>query len=158
MTDIRAIADGDRSWVAGVLAEQWGSPQIVTRGRVHEAAALPGFIAVIDAVPCGVITYRIEDGECEVVSLNSLAEGRGAGTALLAAVREAARLAGCRRVWLVTTNDNLAAVRFYQKRGFRLAALYPGAIDCSRRLKPSIPETGIDGIPIRDEIELELPL
>jgi ribosomal protein S18 acetylase RimI-like enzyme len=80
------------------------------------------------------------------------------GSALIAAVRAAAQAAGCRRLWLVTTNDNTRALRFYQKRGFRLAALYPNAMERYRRLKPQIPELGLDGIPLRDEIELEMTL
>lgn len=70
-----------------------------------------------------------------------------------------ARRAGCTRLWLVTTNDNLDALRFYQRRGFRLSRLRPGAVDLSRQtLKPEIPEVGTFGIAIRDELELELDL
>ena len=72
--------------------------------------------------------------------------------------RQAAREAGCGRVWLITTNDNLRALRFYQRRGFRLVAVHPDALERSRELKPSIPEIGLDGIPLRDELELELTL
>ena len=61
-------------------------------------------------------------------------------------------------MWLITTNDNLNALRFYQGRGFRLVAVHPGAVEASRRLKPQIPELGSFGIPIRDELELELSL
>jgi hypothetical protein len=57
---------------------------------------------------------------------------------------------------LITTNDNVAALRFYQKRGFTLAALHKNALEQSRRLKPQIPLLGLDGIPLRDEIELEI--
>lgn len=54
----------------------------------------------------------------------------------------------------MTTNDE--ALRFYQRRGFRLSALRTGAVDESRsRLKPQIPTAGDFGIPVRDEIELE---
>jgi len=86
------------------------------------------------------------------------AQAVGSGTALMEAVAAAARDAGCRRVWLITTNDNLRALRFYQRRGFRLAALHRDALDRSRELKPSIPDVGLDGIPLRDELELELTL
>ena len=83
---------------------------------------------------------------------------RGAGSALLAACVRAAVDAGATRLWLITTNDNMPALRFYQRRGFVLVALRPGAIDEARRtLKPEIHLTGRDEIPIRDEIELELP-
>lgn len=59
------------------------------------------------------------------------------------------------RIWLITTNDNLNALGFYQKRGFRIKAVYPGAVDEARRIKPEIPLAASNGIPIRDEIELE---
>jgi GNAT superfamily N-acetyltransferase len=106
----------------------------------------------------GLVTYRIEDDDCEIVTIDSVVEGRGVGTALLEAVTAEARTAGCRRVWLITTNDNLNALRFYQARGFRLVAVHPRAVEESRLLKPEIPELGNFGIAIRDELELELPL
>jgi ribosomal protein S18 acetylase RimI-like enzyme len=105
-----------------------------------------------------LITYRVEGDVCEIITLNSLVEGRGIGTALVQAVREAAVEAGCRRLWLITTNDNLTALRFWQKRGFSLVRVYRNAVTDSRRLKPEIPLTGEHGIPIRDEIELEIIL
>ena len=95
---------------------------------------------------------------CEIVSLDSLVSGIGIGSALVAAAQAMARSAGCRRLWLITTNDNLAALRFYQKRGFRLVAVHVGAVDGARRLKPEIPAVGLDGIALHDELELEFVL
>jgi GNAT superfamily N-acetyltransferase len=155
---IRPLVDDDRQWVARVLREYWHSTEIVTRGRAHRADCLPGFVAEVERQPVGLLTYRIAADQCEIVSLNSLREGLGIGSALLDAVRDAARDASCRRMWLITTNDNLAALRFYQKRAWQLVAIHRGALDESRRLKPGIPLIGIDGIPLRDEIELELSL
>ncbi len=150
---IRPLETADRSWVAALLCEQWGDTIIVSRGRVHQADTLPGFAAIVDQKPAGLVTYHIEGDACEIVSLNSLAERMGICSALIGAVKAA--VAGrCTRIWLITTNDNLPALHFYQKRGFRLAAVYPNAIDVSRQLKPSIPLVGHDGIPLRDEIEL----
>jgi GNAT superfamily N-acetyltransferase len=104
------------------------------------------------------VTYHIEGDACEIVSLDSLVEGIGIGAALIEAVKDAALAAGCTRLWLITTNDNLHALRLYQKRGFVLAALHRNALEVSRRLKPQIPLVGLDGIPLRDEIELEMRL
>lgn len=111
-----------------------------------------------DGERAGLATYGLEGGECEVITLNSLVPGRGVGRTLLEAVVTEARAAACWRVWLVTTNDNLPALRFYQRLGWDLAALHAGAVDEARRLKPEIPATGLDGIPIRHELELELQL
>ncbi len=109
-------------------------------------------------MPEGLITYIIENDNCEIVSLNSLIEGKGIGTRLVDAVKTIARENNCRRIWLIETNDNTHALHFYQKRGFRLKAIYPDAIEISRNLKTEIPLTGNDGIPIRDELELEIYL
>lgn len=147
-----------RPWARQLLTDAWGSPQVVSRGQLHQADALLGFVAFADGAPVGLLTYAVQADLCEVVTLNSLLPGRGAGTALIEAVGAMARAAGCQRLWLITTNDNLHALRFYQRRGFRLVALHAGALEAARRLKPTIPLLGLDDIPLRDEIELALPL
>lgn len=156
--DLRKLETEDREWVGDVLRERWGSPLIITRGESHQADQLPGFIAEDRGTPIGLVTYRLEGDACEIVSLDSLLEGRGVGTALVAAVIEASTEHGCKRLWLITTNDNTAALRFCQKLGFRLVAVHRDAVDTSRKLKPEIPSIGMDGIPIQDEIELEMHL
>jgi len=155
---VRPLNKGDRDWVVNLLNEHWGSTRIVSRGKVYQVDELPGFAALEDDRPVGLVTYRIDGDQCEITTLNSLVEKEGIGTALIDAVRELATDARCKCLWLITTNDNTAALHFYQKRGFVLAALYPNALEKSRILKPEIPLTGIDGIPLRDEIELEMLL
>ena len=152
---IRSIDKEDKAWIKNLLKEWWAGPRIVTRGKLHLADELPGFITVQDDEPPGLITYDISGDQCEIVTMNSLKEGQGIGPALIDTVRNTAIKTGCRRLWLITTNDNTAALRFWQKRGFKLVAEYPDSIEQSRRLNPEIPLTGNDGIPIRDEIELE---
>lgn len=156
--DIRRLDESDREWVHRLLVDHWGGPEIVSRGHVHRADRLPGFVAVRAGVPVGLLTFHIDGGDLEVVTLNSLEERHGIGTALLQAAQGAARAAGCRRLWLVTTNDNVPAIEFYQRRGLTVAAIHSGAVQASRRLKPQIPEHGIGGVPVLDEIELVLPL
>ncbi len=156
---LREVDKSDRNWVAQFLDEQWGSTRIVSRGQVYLAHLLPGFIVEHEGERVGLVTYHVEYESCEVVTLNSTIDGKGIGTALIEAVRQRALgEQGCKRVWLITTNDNMNALRFYQKRGFVLAALYPNALSESRKLKPEIPLFGLDGIPLRDEIELHLQL
>jgi ribosomal protein S18 acetylase RimI-like enzyme len=92
----------------------------------------------------------------EIATLNALDPYQGIGTLLIDAIRDEAQRAGCRHVTLTTTNDNIGALRFYQRRGFRLAAVRPGAVDRTRERKPEIPRTGDFGIPLRDEIDLTL--
>jgi ribosomal protein S18 acetylase RimI-like enzyme len=155
---IRRINKDDKTWVASLLKEHWGSAKIVTRGKIHRADELPGFVAIQEGKQVGLITYHTDGKEYEITSMNSLAEGQGVGSALTDAVKNVCVKAGCKRLWLITTNDNTKALRFWQKRGFRFVAVYPNAIEESRRLKSEIPLTGNDGIPIRDEIEMEMIL
>lgn len=155
---VRPLTEDDLSWMRHLFAERWGGVISVSRGVVHDTTKLPGFVALHDGERVGVATYRIVDDACELVTLDSAREGAGVGTALVDAVAEAARAAGAVRLWLITTNDNLHALRFYQRYGFDLIAVHHGAVARSRALKPSIPDIGLDGIPIRHELELELPL
>ena len=96
---VREARAEDADWVAGILREAWGSMRIVTRGRLHDAEHLPTLIAHWRGERAGCLTYRLEGDECEVMSLNSALENRGAGGALLEAVlriARAARLRACR--------------------------------------------------------------
>jgi len=147
-----------RNWAREYLQESWGSARVVNRGILYQADTLPGFVALWEERPAGLLTYNIVDNACEIVTLNSRVERKGIGSALIEAVRKQAILRGCSRVWLITTNDNIEALRFYQKQEFELVAVHRNAIEHSRTLKPSIPLIGNHGIPIRDEIELEIRL
>lgn len=155
---IREPQASERGWVERRLAEAWGSSMIVTRGQAHDASRLPALVAFAGDEIAGLATYRLADGECELVTLDALRRGQGIGSALLGGVAEEAGRRGCRRLWLVTTNDNVDALRFYQRRGMRLAAVHRGAVDEARRIKPGISLIGAHGIPIHDELELELRL
>ncbi|MHC5031597.1 MAG: GNAT family N-acetyltransferase [Planctomycetota bacterium] len=155
---VRPVGAEEREWMESRLERLFGGDVVVSRGRVHRPPELPGFVALTGGERVGLATYDVRDGQCELVTLDALLQWRGIGTALLAAVEEHARAAGCARLWLITTNDNVDALRFYQRRGFGLAAVHPGAIRESRRLKPSIPAVGHYGIPLTDEIELEKAL
>ena len=131
---------------------------VVSRGRLHRADCLPGLVAECDGRPVGLLTYRISGDELEVVTLQAFEQRSGVGKALLLGARERAAMAGCRRLWLVTTNDNSAAIAFYLAMGMSLSAVHKGAVAEARRLKPDIPLVGARGIPVEDEYEFELLL
>ncbi len=142
------------------LAARWGAETMAVGGRLVRPAELEGFVAEDpgDGRPLGLVTFEVEGEACEVASLDAIDEGRGVGTALLAAVRAAAEAAGCRRLRLTTTNDNRRAIAFYERRGFRVVEVRRDAVAEARRRKPEIPVLAPDGTPIEDEIELELEL
>jgi ribosomal protein S18 acetylase RimI-like enzyme len=155
---LRPLTPSDRPWVTQRIAESWGAEIVVVHETVYHPAELPGFAAFAGEEPVGLLTYNIAGNECEIVTLDSWREGLGIGTALIAAARQATVRGKFRRLFLVTTNNNTHALHFYQKRGFVIAAIHINALEKARRLKPEIPLIGEDGIPLRDEIELEMIL
>ncbi len=153
---IAPVDDGYRALLKDKRIEEvWNKRLVVTRGMAREPANLPGFVALKDGVPVGVATFFVQESEMELVTLDSFVQWQGIGTALIEAVEEEARKNSCSRLWMVTTNDNVDALRFYQCRGYVISAVHCNAVDESRKLKPNIPFDGNYGIPIRDEIELE---
>lgn len=154
---ILLVSEGQRQAIREVISREWGSSESVSRGRLtKDVSAIHGLAALDDAGEMlGFVMFQYEGGECEVTSLFSLREGCGIGSALMAAAEDAARTAGCRYLWLTTSNDNTHALRFYQKLGYRIAAVRVDAYSVYRQgLKPLLPLLGHDGISLRDEIEL----
>lgn len=135
--------------------KQWGSEFIVSGNEKLFGNELPGFMFEEHDEIIGLLTYHISGNDCEVVSLDSLKPNLGIGTKLINAIINKAKELGITKLWLMTTNDNLDALKFYQKRGFVLCGINTDAIKKSRDLGQNIPETGYYNIPIRDEIILE---
>lgn len=153
----REKIEEDNNWVGKIATEQWGSKEIISGESIYNVLTLPGVIASQNNEQVGVILYALKEDQCEIVALYSGVEKKGIGTKLIELVKDKVIKEGCKRLWLLTTNDNTQALRFYQKRGFVLSALRPNVIKEQRKIK-SIPLVGNDGIPIRDEIELEMSL
>ncbi len=156
--NVRPAVDGDTERVTDALINSWGSTTVVAHDTTYDLASLPTLVAEHVGELVGVLTYHVDGDALEIVSIDAIDRHRGIGSALLAAAAEEARGHGCRRLWLVTSNDNLDAVRFYQRRGMRITAVAPGAVDRARDAKPTIPEVGEYNIPIHDELTLTLTL
>jgi GNAT superfamily N-acetyltransferase len=140
------------------MTEHFGSPRVVSRGILHNALSLPGLVAEKDSRPIGLLQYRFDHDQCEVVVLISTIPRQGIGKRLLEAVQIIARESGCTGLWLITTNNNRNAIEFYRAVGWRQVAIHRGAVREARKLKPEIPEFDEEGVPIEDEVEFELPL
>ncbi len=156
MIRVRPVQPGDRPWVVRRLEDAFGGVTVARKGILIDTSTLPGFVATDSGRPVGLLTYDVAHGECEVVAIISTEEGRGIGRALMDAARDHAAAAGYRRLWLITTNDNTRAFRFYQLWGMDLCAFYRHGVRRSREIKPSLPEWGDDGIPLDHELEFEL--
>lgn len=148
---IRDRQDDDIPWMRALLQQRWGGTVMMAHGEAIDVMALPALVA---GAREGLATYRVTGDEAELMSLDAVTPGQGIGTRLVDALVARLKQQGVRRLWVTTTNDNLSALAFYQKRGFTLQRVRPGAMDETRRLKPGIPLIGANGIPLRDEIEL----
>jgi GNAT superfamily N-acetyltransferase len=155
MVELRRLRRDDLPRLREFWIEHWAGEFVILHGERFEPEQVEGFVA---SDWTGVVTYMIRGVNCEIVSLDSLTPRRGIGTGLVEAVVAEARRNECRRVAVTTTNDNLNGLRFYQKHGFGIVLVRRGAVDQARLLKPSIPLLGEGGIPLHDEIELELKL
>ena len=151
---VKRCGPDDRAALEAFLTS-WNAVRVARNGELVHPLDHPAFLAWSVDELLGAATYIVTGASCELLTLHAGLRGNGVGTALVEAVHEAAAEAGCTRLWVVTTNDNLDALRFYQRRGFRLDRLRPGEVDASREhLKPEISTYGDYGIPLRDEIEL----
>ena len=158
MTEIRSLTADDSAWEEAALRRAWRGTEVARKGELINALELDGFAALDDLQPVGLLTYAVVGDELEVVTLQAEREGEGIGQALMDAARDRAEKLGLRRMWLVTTNNNVRAIRFYLRWGMDLAALHRDAVARSRLVKPSIPLTDVDGVAIRHELEFELVL
>lgn len=159
-TQPNRITSETRELVTAFLTKEWHGSKMLVRGEWIDMTTLPGFVWLEpDGVSIrGLVTYFIRNGVCEIVSLNSQSETRGVGTQLIELVKQEAIRQGCHRLQLLTTNDNINAIRFYQKRGFDLAGVNLNAIAREREKKPEMPLIGQNGIPMLHEIDFAMRL
>ena len=152
---VEPITSQNRPLVVECIRRRWYTTTMVVRGELVDMTGMEGFLCREKDFVTGLVTYRQGADFLEILSLDSFREGQGIGSRLLEAAVQEARRRGCRKVILITTNDNLNALGFYQKRGFDMTCLFYNAMEKARQLKPEIPLVGEHGIPLRHEIQLE---
>ncbi|WP_138494450.1 GNAT family N-acetyltransferase [Paenibacillus pinistramenti] len=152
---VQPLSELPKEQVTAFFKQKWGSSLMASKGRVHHLEQLPGLAVVSEEQITGLLTYQIAGGECEIVTVNSTVRGQGTAALMLDELQHIAAAKGCTRMWCIVTNDNIHAIRFFQKNGMTLCSFYRNALEDNRRLKPQIPMTGQDGIPIEHELELE---
>ncbi len=155
INNIERISSKTRNIVNQFFIDNWFSTDMSVRGKIIDGTKLDGFLLQEDNKIIGLVTYIIIENICEIVTLDSKRENIGIGSALLKEIEKIAVDNSCKKMRLITTNDNMRALQFYQKRGYYLTKLYPNAMDEVRKVKPNVPLVGENGIPLRDEIQLE---
>lgn len=152
------IRDDNREEVARFIESHWQSRLVMSSGKAYYPHKEQGFFERREGEIVGLLTYHVENGSMEILTLNSTVEGQGIGSLLMLSAIDRARELGCKRIWLTTTNDRLRVVDFHQRIGFRLTCVRLGVVDEARKIKPQIPLAGERGIPIRDELVMELEI
>ena len=146
----------NRDLINAFIKQHWYTTTMIIRGKEIDMTKTEGFYFKEGEDIIALITYIVYDNVLEITSLDSLREKQGIGSKLIETVIHEARERKLQKIVLITTNDNINAIRFYQKREFDMAHLYRNAMDISRKLKPEIPLIGENSIPLRHEIEFEL--
>jgi len=157
--ELRPLTPADNAAAVALLDATMAGRHQSRLGEMHDVLALDSLGAWDGPQLVALATWSPPDttgrSELAALAVTDDRQGQGIGALLVDAVAMAALQAGATTQWLVTTNDNLDALRLYQRHGYHLAQLRPGAITEARRRKPTIPAIGDYGIPLRDELVLE---
>lgn len=145
----------DKVWLEEVMNKDWGGLPLVIRGKKYDPSQLDGIVVENENGISGFLFYELRDKDCEIIVFQVFDKFHGIGTILLDELKSIAKSKKCSRVYLMTTNDNLDALRFYQKRGFHICGIHLDSLKVSRKIKPTIGMIGDYDIPVRDEIDLE---
>ena len=156
--ECRRINSQNRNLINAFIEQHWYTTTMIIRGKEIDMTKTEGFYFSEGENIVGLITYIVYDNILEITSLDSLQENQGIGSKLVEVVIHEAKERKYQKIVLVTTNDNINAIKFYQKRGFDMVHLFHNALDVSRKLKPEIPLIGENSIPLRHEIEFELSI
>lgn len=152
---LRAFLPSDHSWLKDLMNKDWGGLPLVIRGKKYDPTLLDGIIAENDKKIAGFLFFNISGRDCEIIVFEVFEKFKGTGSIILDHLKQIAKNSQCQRIYLMTTNDNLDALRFYQKRGFHICGIHLDSVKISRKIKPSIGIIGDYGITVRDEIDLE---
>ena len=155
---IRFTTPNDAEMVSDLMEKHWGGEPLVIRAKNYYPSKLNGILAINGDEIIAFLFFDMQDTSCEIVVFEVFDKFKGIGTTILEKLKTVANEKGCSIIYLMTTNDHLDALRFYQKRGFHICAIHLDSIKKARKMKPKIPMTGDYDIPIRDEIDLELLL
>jgi N-acetylglutamate synthase-like GNAT family acetyltransferase len=155
---IREISTNEIPLIQEFIAQYWGGEPLVIRGKKYYIQSLHGILALSNEKIIGFLMYEIQNQACEIIVFEVFDKFKGIGTQMLDKLKSIAQSKNCKKLCLMTTNDNLDALRFYQRRGFHISGIHLDSVKISREIKPAIGLTGDLGIPLRDEIDLEMPL
>jgi GNAT superfamily N-acetyltransferase len=155
---IRAVQPEDSEQIRSLMIRDWGGEPLIVHGNAYYPSTMPGLLLFCGGSLQGLLFYDPQEAFYEIIALEVFKKFQGWGTELLEAFKAQALKEGCTTLKVMTTNDNLDALRFYQRRGFTLTEIALNAADQARQLKPAIPLIGDHNIPLQHELILEMKL
>ena len=150
---VREMTDADRPTARELFQRDFGRTKIVAFGEVMDIDQMPALVAIMRDEPSGALAYRLLGDALHIVALatDPMWQRSGVGGYLVAEAELLARRLHLKRIVVSTTNDNLPALYFYQRRGYRLTDLVPDSVIKHTRQE----QAGFAGVPVRDEIRLQ---
>jgi ribosomal protein S18 acetylase RimI-like enzyme len=151
---VRQAEPADRADTLALFRRDFGRAAVLAFGELMSLEECPAIVAEMRGDLAGALAYRMLPDALHVVALatDPLWQRSGVATHLAGEAEVLARRHGVGRLVFATTNDNLPALYFYQRRGWLITEVVPGA------MIPHVREharAGFAGIPVRDEIRLE---
>lgn len=149
----------DKSEIAAFMVSTWGSTRMMVAMQVYDVMAIEA-TGLYDSENklVAFASWALRDKTAYLCALHALVQGKGYARHLLAALMPMLKDKGARTIRAMITNDNMPALAFYQKNGFRFATLYVGGVDAYRTTMPGMITHGYEGIAIHDALELECVL
>lgn len=146
----------DKTEITNFMTRTWGSPRMLVGMHVYNVTEIEA-TGLYDRAGklLAFASWVIRDRTAFLCALHSLVAANGNAKLLLSALKPLVKARGARSIRAMATNDNMPALVFYQKNGFRLATLYVGAVDAYRPTMPGMITHGYEGIAIHDALELE---
>jgi GNAT superfamily N-acetyltransferase len=150
---VRESTSSDRQDIRKLSDHFRHAPSVTLFDKTYDIAELPGYVANANSHMAGVLSYAVEDDALVIASMDVLPgyQGLGAGMMLVEAAKAKAAAEGRKIVRAAVSNDDLPAMYFYQRNGFRVYDVKPNLVAA----RHEEPEVGFGGIPARDEIRLQ---
>jgi ribosomal protein S18 acetylase RimI-like enzyme len=154
---VRDALPAERDKALQLFRRSLGSDQLVAYGQSVPLDQAELLVAEAEREVAGALAWRRIDGALHILALatDPMWQRSGMGGHLLAEAELLARRHAHPRVVATVTNDNVPALYFYQRRGYRLSGFLRGSL---AGRTPDRRTVGFGGIPILDEIELEKAL
>lgn len=151
---IREGEERDRPGITALFERDFGYTNIVSFGEEVVLAGAPALVAWMKGELAGALAYRLRPDTLLILALatDPMWQRSGVGGHLVAESEALARGRGLGSLRVSTTNDNLPALYFYQRRGFVVTEVVPGGLLGHIKGTAAV---GFGGIPLRDEIRME---